>query len=134
MYFARNKLPLANNMKVKRFQVKKAIEAGSSDYISLDGNQTKKISKKLPKEVLDKYLDDMRAIFSEVLILPLFKIENDAHWINDLGGDSMNYVELVQKVNEKFKVNIPENKYGKLTCVLDFVEEIDALKSKKHKD
>ena len=31
IYFARNKLPLANNMKVKRFQVKKAIEA----YIEL---------------------------------------------------------------------------------------------------
>lgn len=134
LYFARNKLPLANNMKVKRYQVKKAIEAGSPDYISLDGKQTKKIAKKIPQEVLDKYLDPMREIFSEVLILPLFKIENDAHWINDLGGDSMNYVELIQKVNEKFKVNIPENKYGKLTCVLDFVEEIDALKNKKHKE
>lgn len=134
LYFARNKLPLANSMKVKRFQVKKAIETGSKDYISLDDNNQKKISKKIPQEVLDKYLDDMRAVFSEVLILPLFKIENDAHWINDLGGDSMNYVELIQKVNDKFKVNIPESKYGKLTCVLDFVEEIDALKSKKHKD
>ena len=134
IYFARNKLPLANNMKVKRFQVKKAIEAGSKDYISLDGNQKQKIAKKIDKEVLDKYLEPMREIFSEVLILPLFKIENDAHWINDLGGDSMNYVELIQKVNEKFKVNIPENKYGKLTCVLDFVEEIDTLKNKKHKD
>lgn len=105
-----------------------------AQIISLDGKQTKKIAKKIPQEVLDKYLDPMREIFSEVLILPLFKIENDAHWINDLGGDSMNYVELIQKVNEKFKVNIPENKYGKLTCVLDFVEEIDALKNKKHKE
>ena len=134
IYFARNKLPLANNMKVKRFQVKKAIEAGSNDYISLDGGQKVKVTRKIPQEVLDKYLEPVRQLFSEVLILPLFKIENDAHWVNDLGGDSMNYVELVQKIDEKFKITIPESKYGKLVNVFDFVEEISAIKDKKHKD
>ena len=134
IYLARNKLPMANNMKVKRFQVKQAIAKGSNDYISIDGNKKKITSKKIPQEILDKYLDPVRELFSEVLILPLFKIENDAHWIDDLGGDSMNYVELVQKIDDKFHITIPENHYGKMVCVLDFVEEIASLKDKKHKD
>ena len=70
----------------------------------------------------------MRDIFSKVLILPKFKIEDNAHWINDLGGDSMNYVELIKEVQEYFKVTIPEEEYGRLACLNDFVESVERLK------
>ena len=69
----------------------------------------------------------MRHLFSQVLVLPTFKIDDEDHWINDLGGDSMNYVELVQEIDHAFNIEIEEEKYGVLTCVNDFVEEIAAL-------
>ncbi len=130
-YFCRNKLPIANNMKVKRFVVKKAIESRSKDYISFDHKKEVKGSKTFSPEVISKILEPMRRIFSKILILPEFKIEDDAHWVDVLGGDSMSYVELITTVQDRFNVVIPENLYGKLTCVNDFVEEVAKLQDKK---
>ena len=43
----------------------------------------------------------------------------------------MNYVELVQEVDRYFDIEVPEEQYGKLTCVNDFVEEIARLLKQK---
>ena len=130
-YFCRNKLPIANNMKVKRFVVKKGIETRNGDYISFDFKKEVKGSKNFSKETIEQILVPLRKIFSKILILPEFKIEDDAHWIETLGGDSMSYVELITTVQEQFDVVIPETSYGKLTCINDFVEEIESLRNKK---
>lgn len=131
IYLSRNKLPLANNMKVKRFVIKKAIESNSKDYILLGAKKEIKKFEGFDQKTIEQILEPMRDIFSKILILPKFKIEDNAHWINDLGGDSMNYVELVLKVQDEFKVTIPEECYGQLTCVNDFVEEVAKLKKGK---
>lgn len=131
IYLSRNKLPLANNMKVKRFVIKKAIESKSKDYILLGAKKEVKKFEGFDEETIKSILEPMRDIFSKILILPKFKIEDNAHWINDLGGDSMNYVELVLKVQETFNVTIPEEMYGQMTCVNDFVEEVAKLKKGK---
>lgn len=52
------------------------------------------------------------------------KILNDDHWINDLGGDSMNFFELVTRINETFNIVIPDEKFIYLMSVNDFVEYI----------
>ena len=130
-YFARKKLPIANNMKVKRFVVKKAIETKSDDYIPFDFKKERKSFKGFDQKTIDTILEPMREIFSKILILPKFKIDDDAHWINDLGGDSMSYVELITTVQERFDVIIPESLYGELVSINDFVEEVAKLLSKK---
>ena len=130
-YFCRNKLPIANNMKVKRFVVKKGIESRNGDYIPFDYKKDVKTTRHFSGEVVKDILEPMRRIFSRILILPDFKIDDDAHWVDALGGDSMSYVELITTVQEEFDVIIPETSYGKLTCVNDFVEEIVKLKSAK---
>lgn len=130
-YFCRNKLPIANNMKVKRFVVKKAIETRSNEYISFDFKKEVKKNKNFSQETITKVLEPVRKIFSKILILPEFKIDDDAHWVDVLGGDSMSYVELITTIQDQFGVVIPETSYGKLTCVNDFVEEIVSLQSKK---
>ena len=130
-YFARKKLPIANNMKVKRFVVKKAIESKSDDYIPFDFKKEAKSFKGFDQKTIETILEPMREIFSKILILPKFKIEDDAHWVNDLGGDSMSYVELITTVQERFNVIIPEELYGQLATINDFVEEVAKLLSKK---
>lgn len=131
IYLSRNRLPLANNMKVKRFVIKKAIESKSSDYILLGAKKEAKKFEGFDEATIKSILEPMRDIFSKILVLPKFKIEDNAHWINDLGGDSMNYVELVLKVQDTFQVTIPEELYGQLTCINDFVEEVAKLKKGK---
>ena len=130
-YFARKKLPVANNMKVKRFMVKKAIETRSDDYISFDYKKEAKSKKNFDAATVEKVVEPMRSIFSKILILPKFKVEDDAHWVDDLGGDSMSYVELITTIQDEFDVVIPEDLYGKLTCINDFVEEVVKLQGKK---
>lgn len=130
IYLAKNKLPLAGNMKVRRFEVKQAIHKESPDYISIDAKKEQKKFDGLDKETVDRIIIPMREIFSEVLILPQFKIDDNANWINDLGGDSMNYVELIKKIENKYNVVIPESKYGELVSINDFVEEVAHLERK----
>ena len=131
IYLAKNRLPMANNMKVKRFVIKKEIENGSSKFVLINAKKTSTKTRKFSEETLKTILPEVRQLFSKVLVLPTFKIDDEDHWINDLGGDSMNYVELVQELDRLFNIEIAEEKYGKLTCVNDFVEEIARLKKEK---
>lgn len=132
-YLAKAKLPLANNMKVKRFAIKKAIEAKTGEYVSIDVKKENKSFEGFDQETIEKVLIPMRNIFSKILILPAFKIEDDGHWINDLGGDSMSYVELLNEVQNTFNVTIPEELYGELKCVNDFVLEVVKLQKQNQK-
>ena len=127
IYLAKNRLPIANNMKVKRFVIKKEIENGSNKFVLINAKKTSPKTRKLSEDAVKNILPKVRQLFSQVLVLPTFKIDDEDHWINDLGGDSMNYVELVQEIDHAFNIEIEEEKYGVLTCVNDFVEEIAAL-------
>ena len=131
IYLAKNRLPMANNMKVKRFVIKKEIENGSNKYVLINSKKVSSKTRKLSEEAIKNILPPVRELFSKILVLPTFKIDDEDHWINDLGGDSMNYVELVQEVDRYFDIEVPEEQYGKLTCVNDFVEEIARLLKQK---
>lgn len=133
IYLSKGKLPLASNMKVKRFMIKQAIENKNKEYVLINAQKEVKNFEGFKLEEIQDVLEKMRKIFSEVLILPLFKIEDAGHWINDLGGDSMSYIELVRKVQDEFEVTIAEEKYGQLTCVNDFVYEVATLLKNKNK-
>ncbi|MFA6852030.1 MAG: AMP-binding protein [Bacilli bacterium] len=133
VYLAKNKLPLANGIKVKRYLVKKAIEDGSNEYVSIDAKRQSKKIDGFDEKTIVSILAPMREIFAKVLILSAFKIEDDAHWIDDLGGDSMNYVELIREVQEKFGITFPEDKLGVMATVNDFVYEVALLKKENRK-
>ncbi len=127
IYLAKNRLPIANNMKVKRFVIKKEIENGSNKFVLINAKKASPKTRKLSEDAIKNILPKVRQLFSQVLVLPTFKIDDEDHWINDLGGDSMNYVELVQEIDHSFNIEIEQEKYGVLTCVNDFVEEIARL-------
>ena len=129
IFLSKGKLPLANNMKVKRFIIKKSLEDNSKEYVPIDSKKKAKTFEGFDQETINSILIPMREIFSKVLILPEFKIDDDAHWINDLGGDSMSYVELIRDVQEKFEIEFPESLLGQMTCVNDFVYEVAKIKN-----
>lgn len=129
-FLSKGKLPLANNMKVKRFVIRKAIEGETNEYIPINQEHKMKKFEGFDKETIEKILVPTREIFSKVLLLPTFKIEDDAHWINDLGGDSMSYVELIKELQDKFDITFKEETLGVMASVNDFVQEIAELKKK----
>lgn len=126
-------LPLSGSMKVKRFEIKKAIESGTADYLDNGEAPKKKVvsfegyDQKLVEETVAK----VTKVFSSILLLPEAKIAPDAIWNVELGGDSMSYIEMCQTLDREFGVTIPEELYGVLGCVNEFAKEILDLKAKK---
>ena len=133
IYLAKGKLPLANSMKVKRFVIKKAIEADTGEYVPIDKPTESREKVVFDEKITKEILEPMRELFSKVLILPKFKIADDANWITDLGGDSMSYVELVKEVQDYFQIEFPENLLGQMATVNDFTTEVAKLKKSAKK-
>ncbi|HMS64982.1 MAG TPA: acyl carrier protein [Ignavibacteria bacterium] len=52
------------------------------------------------------------------------KVTTDASFINDLGADSLDTVELVMKFEEEFNINIPDEDAEKIQKVGDAVNYI----------
>jgi acyl carrier protein len=57
------------------------------------------------------------------------KVTEEASFIDDLGADSLDIVELVMAFEEEFGVEIPDDAAEKITTVNDAIEYIDANKA-----
>ena len=49
----------------------------------------------------------------------------DAHFVDDLGADSLDTVELVMKFEEDFDIEIPDEDAEKIQTVQDAVDDIN---------
>ena len=56
------------------------------------------------------------------------KVTQDASFIDDLGADSLDIVELVMAFEEEFGVEIPDDAAEKITTVKDAIDYIDSNK------
>ena len=50
---------------------------------------------------------------------------DDANFVNDLGADSLNIVELVMQVEEQFDIEIPDEDAEELHTVADLKQYIE---------
>ncbi|HLV00065.1 MAG TPA: acyl carrier protein [Acidobacteriota bacterium] len=53
-------------------------------------------------------------------------VTGDAHFVDDLGADSLDTVELVMKFEEDFDIEIPDEDAEKIQTVQDAVDYIKA--------
>lgn len=132
-YIYKKALPMANNMKVKRFVLKEELLKEKDNFITFDAKRESITFEGFPSAEVQDVLSRVRKVFSKTLLLPEFKIDDEAIWNSDLGGDSMSYVSMVNDLNEEFHVSIPTEKYGHLGSVKDFAYEILLLKEGKDK-
>ena len=71
-------------------------------------------------------------IVAEQLGVDKEKITPETSFVNDLGADSLDTVELVMAFEEEFGIEIPDEDAEKITRVKEAVEYIDShAKSKK---
>ncbi len=68
----------------------------------------------------------VREIVAEQLGKDVNDITTQASFIDDLGADSLDIVELVMKMEEEFRIEIPDEEAEKIKTVNDVVEYIKA--------
>ena len=74
--------------------------------------------------------EKVRDIIVDKLGVAPEKIQIDSHFIDDLGADSLDTVELVMAFEEEFNVEIPDEDAQEITTVSSSIEYL----SKKIKD
>lgn len=68
----------------------------------------------------------VRKIVVEQLGVKEEELSNDAKFVEDLGADSLDTVELVMALEEEFETEIPDEKAESITTVkeaIDYIEE-----------
>ncbi|HUF72897.1 MAG TPA: acyl carrier protein [Gammaproteobacteria bacterium] len=73
--------------------------------------------------------DQVRGIIAEQLGVKADEIKNDASFVDDLGADSLDTVELVMALEEEFETEIPDEEAEKITTVQQAIDYINSRKT-----
>lgn len=68
----------------------------------------------------------VKKIISEQLGVPEADVKPEASFVNDLGADSLDTVELVMALEEEFGVEIPDEDAEKISTVQSAIDYIKA--------
>ncbi len=117
----------AAGIKVKRLALKDAVEHEKMAYRDLDLktgaaplHETKPIvnEEQKPKGLQNEEIrQKVRQVYADTLQIALETLSDTAHFIDDLGGDSLQVLSLSLKVEEIFSVLIPVEEYPLCTTV-----------------
>ena len=66
-------------------------------------------------------------IIVEQLSVDKDKVVSGASFVDDLGADSLDLVELIMAMEEEFDVEIPDEEAEKITTVQDAINFVDNL-------
>jgi acyl carrier protein len=69
--------------------------------------------------------DRVKKIVVEQLGVKEEEVNNDASFVDDLGADSLDTVELVMALEEEFECEIPDDEAEKITTVQQAVDYIE---------
>jgi acyl carrier protein len=75
--------------------------------------------------------DQVKKIIVEQLGVHEDEVTPDASFVDDLGADSLDTVELVMAFEEEFSIEIPYEDAEKITRVKEAIEYIDGHAKKK---
>jgi acyl carrier protein len=68
----------------------------------------------------------VKAIVAEQLGVKLEQVTSTASFVDDLGADSLDTVELVMALEEEFETEIPDEDAEKITTVQQAIDYINA--------
>jgi|TARA_Y100001935_G_scaffold205927_1_gene174948 acyl carrier protein len=71
--------------------------------------------------------DKVKEVIIDKLGVEEDSIKSEAHFVNDLGADSLDTVELIMEFEEEFGIEIPDEDAENITTVGSAVEYIDKV-------
>ncbi|MDR2034348.1 MAG: acyl carrier protein [Helicobacteraceae bacterium] len=72
--------------------------------------------------------DEVKTIVAEQLNVSEEDIKESSKFVEDLGADSLDVVELVMALEEKFDVEIPDEDTEKIKTVGDVINYVENIK------
>jgi acyl carrier protein len=69
--------------------------------------------------------DDVKAVVVEQLNVNPDEVKEESKFVEDLGADSLDVVELVMALEEKFDIEIPDTDAEKIVTVKDAMSYIE---------
>jgi len=80
-------------------------------------------------EKMSSIEEQVKSIVAEQLGVKEDEVTNDASFVDDLGADSLDTVELVMALEEEFETEIPDEEAEKITTVQQAIDFITARRS-----
>lgn len=75
---------------------------------------------------MSETLDKVKEVVMDKLGVEESQINEDAHFMDDLGADSLDTVELIMQLEEEFGIEIPDDDAENITTIGKAVEYIDS--------
>ena len=72
--------------------------------------------------------DKIKDVIIDKLGVDETAITEEAHFVNDLGADSLDTVELIMEFEEEFSIEIPDEEAENITTVTSAIKYIDEHK------
>ena len=69
-------------------------------------------------------LEKIKSVIEDVLGFPKDEITENSTFVDDLGADSLDVVEIVMRLEEEFEITISDEAIGTITTVGDAAEQI----------
>lgn len=77
----------------------------------------------------DSIVEEVKAIIAEQLAVNVDQVKPESSFVEDLGADSLDNVELIMALEEKFGLEVPDEVAEKLRTVGEVIEYIKSNKA-----
>jgi len=84
--------------------------------------------KKIKGEIMALF-DEVKEVIVEQLNVAPEEVKPEAKFVEDLGADSLDVVEMIMALEEKFEIEIPDSEAEKIQTVQDVIDYIEKAKS-----
>ena len=75
----------------------------------------------MKKPTLNELKKELRALVAEIAEVEQEKVTDEARFVEDLGMDSMMALEILAAIEERYRIQIPEDILPKLTSLKEAV-------------
>lgn len=121
----REGLPVVNGIKVRRQSLRQLVQEGAMPTRELDLRRREAP----PAAPEDETRQTVRRLFAQALDMAPQDVSDRAHFIDDLGGDSLQVLSLALQAEEAFGLTIPPECYGRCATVEDTVALVNELRA-----